>query len=156
MEVPVAPKTTRKRGSKPPEEKQAEAPAPPVMPAVDAPWGTATCVQLFDHWRGAPLLTTHQLMEASKCAKAMAANYTRRQVETARRWMVERDPYWSARATGVDICQVAGHIGRMLADIETARKAKQAANVPQQGNSQIEALRAQALRFAPVAAQGGK
>lgn len=123
---------------------------PLTMPPEDAPWNTTTCLHLFDFWRGAPLLRKDECMKASHCAKGLAENYTRKQVETVRRWMRERDPYWSQRASSVDVCQVAGQIHRILADIEAARQVKRAAST-QAVDPQVAAVRALAQRFsAPV------
>lgn len=152
MDAPMVEKPAKARTSS---RKKASAPAAPpekpVYPAADATWNTTTCLALFDFWRGAPLLRKHECMEASHCAKGLAENYTRKQVETVRRWMVERDPYWSQRASGVDICQVASHIHRMLADIKAARVAKQKESASPPEMSTIELLRAEKMRYA----QGG-
>lgn len=122
-------------------------PAPPECPPADAPWNTTTCLALFTYWRGAPLIRKHECMEASHCAKGLATNYTRKQVEMARRWMCERDPYWSQKASAVDVCTVAGHIHQMLADIKTARAAKQKEANATPEMTTIELLRAQQAQY---------
>ena len=94
---------------------------PPQMPPPDAEWKTTTCLQLFDFWRGAPLLAKHQLMRASQCAKALTAHYTRQQVERVRAYMVTQDPWWSERPELVDVCSVAEHIHAKLAEMERLR-----------------------------------
>jgi hypothetical protein len=105
-----------------PKGRTRAAPAgPPQMPPPDAEWKTRTCLQLFDFWRGAPLLARHQLMRASQCAKALAEHYTRQQVERVRAYMVTEDPWWSERPELVDVCSVAEHIHAKLAEMERLR-----------------------------------
>lgn len=147
MGTPETKKPASARTRKTTSEKKSE---PLTIPPMDAEWNTTTCLRLFDAWRGAPLLAKHQLMDASHCAKGLAENYTRQQVELARRWMIERDPYWSPKPSAVDVCTVARHIHQVLADIEAARKAKRSAALPA-ANPEIEALRAIARRYSAPA-----
>lgn len=102
----------------PSEEKKA-----PEMPTENARWCTRTCVQMFDAWRGAPLLVKFQIQQASQCGKTLSQNYTRQQVVDARKYMVEEDEWWSKHPEKVDICTVAKHIHEMQSKM--ARKSGQ-------------------------------
>ena len=83
---------------------------PPQMPPQDAPWNTNTVKALFDYWREKPLVTTHQLSEASKIAHMLALNYTRQQVVDVRTYMYDEDPWWKERREHIDIFSVGKHI----------------------------------------------
>lgn len=121
----VEPKHTPASQQKKAEEKSI--PAAPECPSSDAEWKTTTCLQLFTFWRGKPLLAKHQLMKASQCAKALAENYTREQVEGVRLFMVERDSWWSLRPEAVDVCTVAENMHKKLAEMDRANgKARKA------------------------------
>lgn len=113
-------------------EQKAEPSAPPVCPPPDAEWKTTTCLQLFDFWRGAPLLAKHQIIKASQCAKALASNYSRQTVEDVRAYMAERDPWWSEKPEAVDVCTVAENIHKKLAEMQRAngKKPSQSKRVP--------------------------
>jgi len=104
-----------------------------AMPPADAEWKTTTCLQLFTYWRGHPLLSRYQNMRASQCAKALAQNYTREQVEQVRKYMVEDDPWWSQHPEKVDVCSVAEHIHEKLAEMVRAKKPKEASGQRRQG-----------------------
>lgn len=120
-----------KRGKKDGDGTQGEKPSPPPMPSEDAPWNTNTCKQLFDYWRKKPLLSTYQLGESSKLAKALAQNYTRAQVENSRNYMHDEAEWWSEHPEKVDIFSVAKHIHEMLEKMEQKIKHKGTMN----GNS---------------------
>jgi hypothetical protein len=82
------------------------------MPSEDAPWGTRTCMAMFDAWRGVVLIGRWKNSQASECAKGLATNYTREQVVQARTDM-EADQYYIDRG-GCDICDVANNIHKYL------------------------------------------
>lgn len=103
---------------------------PPQMPPEDAPWGTRTCLQLFDYWRGAPLLDIGQIKYASGCASRMAANYSREKVTLARTTM-NADSYWIERG-GADVCDVARNIQKQLNRLNGAGKPSMNSNAPAQ------------------------
>jgi hypothetical protein len=97
---------------------QATAVLPPSMPPEDAPWSTQTCLQLFDAWRGAPLLVASTRRKAKPEAVGLVSHYSREQIVHVYRAMSE-DPYW-AKQGGVDIEQVANHIARELKKLDHA------------------------------------
>jgi hypothetical protein len=99
----------------------AEQPSLLTMPPAEEAWTTRACLMLFDQWRGKPLITKYQLQQASQCAKALAANYTREQVEAVRTYMVGSDPWWSLRPEKVDICTVSKFIHEKLPEMERAQ-----------------------------------
>lgn len=92
------------------------------MPPPDAVWKTTTCLLMFTHWRGKPLITRRQNADASSCAKKLAELYTREQVERVRTYMVEDDPWWSQHPEKVDVCTVAEHIHTKLAEMARSKK----------------------------------
>jgi hypothetical protein len=92
-------------------------PSPP-MPPEDAPWSARTCLQLFDAWRGAPLLVSSTVRKAQQAAAGLIRHYSREQVVAVYQAMNE-DPYW-VKQGGVDIEQVANHIARELKKLDQA------------------------------------
>lgn len=113
--VQAAEKPKRPRAKKP--LVMPEAPkGPPQMPGDDAEWNTRTCLQMFDYWRGAPLLDVGSIKYASSCAKNMAQAYNREQVTLVRTAM-NNDKYWIERG-GADICDVARHMQKELNKIK--------------------------------------
>jgi hypothetical protein len=107
---------TGEREGQPP--VQATVVLPPSMPPQDAPWCPHTCMQLFDAWRGAPLLVSSTRRKAQQAATGLVRHYSREQVVAVYRAMNE-DPYW-VKQGGVDIEQVANHIARELKKLDQA------------------------------------
>ncbi len=96
---------------------------PPVMPPADMEWGTTKCKMMFDAWRGHTLIAQYKIMEASKCAKGLAEQFTEEEVRRVYQAMSE-DTYWKERG-GPDICNVANNIDKELKKMKSGKVTKQ-------------------------------
>lgn len=109
---------------KAPSKKKTEEPkGPPVMPPADMEWGTTKCKMMFDAWRGHTLIAQYKIMEASKCAKGLAEQFTEEEVRRVYQAMSE-DTYWKERG-GPDICNVANNIDKELKKMKSGKEVKQ-------------------------------
>lgn len=109
---------------KAPSKKKTEEPkGPPVMPPADMEWGTTKCKMMFDAWRGHTLIAQYKIMEASKCAKGLAEQFTEEEVRRVYQAMSE-DAYWKERG-GPDICNVANNIDKELKKMKSGKVTKQ-------------------------------
>lgn len=107
-----------------PSKKKTEEPkGPPVMPPADMEWGTTKCKMMFDAWRGHTLIAQYKIMEASKCAKGLAEQFTEEEVRRVYQAMSE-DAYWKERG-GPDICNVANNIDKELKKMKSGKVTKQ-------------------------------
>ena len=116
---PTTMTTKRGKNKKNDEEKPS---GPPVMPELDATWCTRTCLQMFDAWRGAPLLDLGQIKYANSCAKRLAENYSREQVCQVREAMNKQD-FWMDQG-GADVCDVARHMQKELNKLRAGPRLK--------------------------------
>jgi hypothetical protein len=84
------------------------------FPALDAPWDTITCRQLFNSWRGIPLVS-HSLDNQS--GSYLSTHFNRETVVAVHDYMIS-DPWWSAHTDG-DIGSVARNITKVMKQMST-------------------------------------
>src|SRR6266568_3752774 len=66
---------TKGKAKKQAEPKTETPKSPPAEPPSDMAWGTRKCLLWFDYWRGGILIGKFKLMQASTCAKGLAAQF---------------------------------------------------------------------------------
>src|SRR6266568_2470401 len=96
---------TKGKAKKQAEPKTETPKSPPAEPPSDMAWGTRKCLLWFDYWRGGILIGKFKLMQASTCAKGLAAQFDEQTVIGVRELM-EADPYYIGKG-GCDVCDVA-------------------------------------------------